>query len=234
MGKKEKLIIPKHIGFIMDGNRRWGRNKGLGSPIAGTAKGANTLEKVVEMSVKKGMKHITVFAFSKENWRRDKKEVDYLMGLLINAVPGLTKKLSQNGIKVNLVGRISDFPPDAQKVLTDAIEKTKNNNKATLNLAASYGGRQEIVDSAKKIIEDGIKPSELTEEVFEKYIYEAGQPDLDLIIRTGGMQRLSGFMMWQSTYSELYFTEILWPDFNEKELEKAILFYNNSQRNFGK
>jgi len=228
------LDLPRHIGFIMDGNRRWGKKHGLKNAITGTAEGVETLARITEETAKMGIGHITVFAFSHENWKRSQEEVDYLMGLFAKAVTKFAQRVKESGIRVKFVGRTSDFSDEVQETIRRAEESTKECKIATLNIAASYGGRAEIVDATKKIIESGLDTDLITEEIFSNYIYEHGQPDLDLIVRTGGTPRLSGFMLWQSSYSEIYFTDVLWPDFDKKELDKALKYYAKIKRNFGK
>lgn len=230
---KSKDILPGHIGLILDGNRRWGRLHGLLDGISGTAEGVENTNRIVEAIAKKGIRHISVFAFSTENWRRKAEEVDYLMKLFRNVVLRFSKRAKEGNIQIRYVGRLGDFPADVQKEIDKAVENTKDCDGAILNVAASYGGHAEIVDATKAMIEAGLKPEEVTEESFANYLYEKDQPDLDLVIRTGGVNRISGFMLWQSAYAEMYFTDVLWPDFNEAELEKALKFFADTKRNFG-
>lgn len=231
----KKEILPVHIGFIMDGNRRWGKMHSLTrNPIEGTKAGRDVLYRLVELCGKKGIKHITAYAFSTENWRRSEVEVNYLMNLLRDSIAGLVNEAKEKSIRLKFVGRLTDFPEDVQKSIAEAESQTERGGNLTLNLAVSYGGKAEVVDAAKRMVAEGFKPEEITEEKFDEYVYESGQPDLDLIIRTGGVKRLSGFMLWQSTYSEFYFTDTLWPEFNEVELEKALEYFAQVKRNFGK
>lgn len=233
MSENSRNEIPSHIGFIMDGNRRWAKKNGL-STLEGYQAGADALERVLKACIERGVKFVTVYAFSTENWRRPEDEKSVLMTLFKKGIGLRLGDLVKLGIKVNFVGRMLDFPEDVQKSFTDVAEKTKNNHKLTLNVAVSYGGRAEIVDAVKKIMEKGTKPEEVTEDLISENIYEAGQPDPELIVRGSGESRLSGFLLWQSSYSELYFTNTLWPDFNEVELDKALDYYINVKRNFGK
>lgn len=222
----------QHLAIIMDGNRRWAKEKGL-PPLEGHRRGYNKLKQVGEWCLARGIKFFTVYAFSTENWNRTKKEVNYLMRLL---EIGLTKELSffmERGIRIRVIGRRQELPERLQKAIIKAEEATENNNKGTLNLAINYGGRPEIVEAVKKIIKKKINPSKITDKLISENIWTAGQPDPDLIIRTSGEQRLSGFLTWQSVYSELYFVKCHWPAFSEKDLDKAIDDYNNRHRRFG-
>lgn len=231
--KEGNLIIPKHLGFILDGNRRWAKKKGLPT-LEGHRRGMRRVEELIENCIKRGIKHVTVFAFSTENWQRPEEEVAYLMDLFRLMFEKTTKKLQKQGVRFVIAGRIEDFPTDLQKSMKRTMEETRDNDVLTFNMAASYGGRVEIVDVTKKMIRDGLKPEEVTEEKFSKYIYEAGQPDPDMIVRTSGEQRTSGFMLWQAAYSEFYFPKVAWPDFDARELDKVIEEYNKRERRFGK
>lgn len=230
----ENINIPKHIGFVMDGNRRWGKKHKLAKAISGTASGVKALEKAVEASVKRGIKYITVWVLSTENWKRDKDEINYLMDLTREVAPKLAEKYKDSNIRLKFIGEIETYPKDIQKIIKKAEKDTKDGKVAVLNMAASYGGRSEIVSAVKKILKNKIAPEKITEKEFARFIYEKGQPDIDLVVRTGGMIRTSGFMMWQAAYAEYYFTNILWPDFNIKELDKALDYYKSTKRNFGK
>lgn len=225
-------VLPKHIGFIMDGNRRWAKERGL-VPTEGHNVGAENMMTTVKNCRSLGIKYVTVYAFSTENWNRSKREIDFLMKLFKKKILGRVSELNELGVKVNVIGRVSDWPAGIQKQIFESMEITKGNNKLIFNIAMSYGGRAEIIDAVKRIIEDDLKPGELTEEKFADYIYESGQPDPELIIRTSGEKRLSGFMLWQSSYSELFFSDKYWPDFDMKELEKAINWFSDVKRNFG-
>jgi undecaprenyl diphosphate synthase len=217
----------------MDGNRRWAREKGL-PELEGHRRGLyDALIPILKACREREIKYITIWAFSTENWKRSKKEIGYLMKLFEALFRDKLAEMKKEGVKINVIGRLTDFPERIQQLAKKAVEETRNNQEATLNIAMSYGGHAEIVDATKKIITDGIKPEDVTEEIFSKYIYEAGQPNLDLIIRTSGEYRLSGFLLWQSDYSELYFSQVKWPDFDEKELDKALDFYVNRDRRFG-
>lgn len=229
--------IPNHIAIILDGNRRWAVKRKL-PKLQGHTQGANNLEKIATYCNKIGVKYLTVYAFSTENWNREKEEVDYLMKLLEKYIRDFDKKFKDSTARIRLAGEISRLPKDLQDSIRDIEEKTKNNTGITLNLCINYGGREEIVN-ATKIIAEKVKNgemevSDITEETVSKLLRTGDAPDPDLFIRPGGEIRLSGFLLWQSSYSELYFAKPLWPDFNEAELDKAIDEFNRRKRNFGK
>jgi len=217
----------------MDGNRHWAKenNKSLED---GYRAGADALFSVLDGCIEVGVRFATIYAFSTENWRRPKEQKGLLMRLFEESFTERLGDFTKRGINLNYVGRLEDFPLPVRAVFKKSEEATKKGDNLILNVAVSYGGRAEIVDATKKIIRENLKPEEVTEERFAKYIYESGQPDPELIIRTSGEKRLSGFMLWQSSYSELYFTDKNWPDFNGKELKKALEYYKNIKRNFGK
>ncbi len=221
--------LPKHVGIIMDGNRRWAKKRKL--PIVfGHKKGLEALENIIEPLAQKGIKYVTFYAFSTENWHREEKEVADLMSLMAEALVAKTKILHEKGARVTVIGRKFDLPESIREGF-DELEKITSKNKViNVAFAISYGGRNEIIDAVKKIGE----VSKLDEKSISANLYVPDFPEPELIIRTGGEQRLSGFLLWQSTYSELYFSNTLWPDFNELELEKALEFFANQKRNFGK
>lgn len=233
-GKRTEEKIPLHIGFIMDGNRRWARAKGLPTLEGHRAGLNNGVYKVLDGCLARGVKYVTLFAFSTENWDRSKEEIGYLVKLFRKMINDKLDELHQKNVRLNFIGHLGDWPKTMQEDMQRAIEKTAINTAMTVNVALSYGGRPEIVDATKRIIEDGLKPEEITVEKFSEYIYEAGQPDPDIIVRTSGEKRISGFMLWQAAYAELYFTDIHWPDFNEAEVDKVIAEYNHRERRFGK
>lgn len=228
--------LPTHIAIIMDGNRRWAKSKG--KPVGfGHKEGAKTLENIVRYANKIGLKYITVYAFSTENWKRAEDEVNGLMLLLQSYLADYSKRADSENIRINVLGDITKFTNGMQKSILECIERTKNNTGITFNIALNYGGRDEIKEAVKKIVRDvkanKIKEDEITEELINQYLYTKDIPDPDLIIRTSGEKRLSGFLAWQSTYSELYFIQKNWPDFTEKDLDKAIEEYNKRTRKFG-
>jgi undecaprenyl diphosphate synthase len=224
--------MPKHIAMIMDGNGRWATQRGL-ERCDGHRAGAQNISTMTEACIKAGVKYLTLYAFSTENWKRPAFEVTYLMNLIPEFCKDKLPEMMERGIQLRTIGRTDDLPFFAKNALLDAIEKTKNNDKFVLTIALSYGGRAEIVDAVNKIIAEG-KVEKLTEQDFAKYLYAPDIPDPDLMIRAGGEQRLSGFLLWQTSYSELYFADAMWPDFNEEELEKAIDEFNSRKRRFGK
>lgn len=216
--------IPHHIAIIMDGNRRWAKKRGLPASL-GHKKGYENFKKIAEACYKMGVKILTVYAFSTENWKRSKTEVSFLMNLFENVLKNELNFFRDKKIKFNAIGQIKRLPDKLQKLVSEVMNETKNNKGGVLNLAMSYGGRAEILDAVKKSIKE--------KKSFEDCLYTAGQPDPDLLIRTGGEMRLSGFLPWQSVYSELYFSEKMWPDFGEKDLMSAIKEFQNRKRKFG-
>jgi|SRR3989344_614662 len=216
----------------MDGNRRWARRNRL-QLLLGHENGVKRIEPVVEYAAKKGIQYLTFWAFSTENWKRSEEEVSVLLDVFRKALSGsMMDRLKENGVRVQVVGDIISFPDDIQKKVFSIVDGTKDNTKITANFALNYGGRDEILRAVNSLIEDNVR--EVTEDLFSRYLYTKGQPDPDLIIRTGGEQRLSGFLPWQSIYSELYFTRTLWPDFSAKEFAEALGEYKQRERRFGK
>lgn len=227
-----KIFLPKHVAMIMDGNRRWARNKKL--PLFfGHRSGFNRIEPLVVHAESLGITYLTFWAFSTENWNREKKEVNALMNLFRRMFSGsLVAKLKKNNVRVKTLGDITAFPKDIEKDIQEVVTDTKNNTGITVNFALNYGGRAEILRAVKAIAKN--QPKEITEETITNSLYTVGQPNPDLIIRTGGEQRLSGYLPWQSIYSELYFTNTYWPDFDEKKFNEAIIDYISRERRFGK
>lgn len=228
--------LPKHIGIIMDGNRRWAQAKGL-STKEGHKAGAKNLENIAQICNEIGIEYLTVFAFSTENWKRSKEEVSALMLILKAYLDSFSRRVHNDNIRVKVIGDISGLSSDLQKSINNAIEKTKDNTGLTLNVAFNYGGRPEIIYATKKIAEK-VKNGELNvedidEELFTSNLYTAGQPDPDLIIRTSNELRTSGFLLWEIAYSELYFTPVHWPDFDREQLLIAIDEYKKRNRRFG-
>jgi len=224
----------KHLAFIMDGNRRWAKEKGLPT-LVGHAKGYQRVEPLVTYAQKLGIKHVTFWAFSTENWKRDEKEVTYLMNLFRDMFrSNLLKKLVKNGGRIVVLGEIDPFPQDIKENIKKIVEESKTNTDIIINIGLNYGGRAEILHAMKRIMQDKKNIEDLTEDMFSKYLYTHDQPDPDLIIRTGGQYRLSGFLPWQGIYSELYFPDVYWPDFTEKELDKALEEFFRRERRFGK
>ncbi len=231
------MTTPKHIAIIMDGNRRWAKKHKL-EIIKGHEYAANNvLEKIIEHAAKIGIKYITFWAFSTENWQRSKPEVEGLLNILRRSLKEKLKTFIKNGVKLNVIGDITKFPKDICHGIEDAIEKTKNGKNITVVLAVNYGGRDELLRAIEKyqsIKVSGYQGIKLTIKEFSQYLDTKDIPDPELIIRTGGEQRLSGFLLWQIEYSELYFTDKLWPDFKEKDLDIAIKEFSSRQRRFGR
>jgi len=231
---QEKL--PRHIAIIMDGNGRWAKKKAL-SRISGHIKGVNAVREVVTACRELGIKVLTLYAFSIENWKRPAEEVNALMGLLKEYLQKECEEMVQNNIRLNAIGRIADLPLDVQATLQDTRKKTEHCDGMILNLALSYGGRSEILHAVQGIISDfqkgKVKPEEITVQRFSQYLWTRGLPDPDLLIRTSGEFRISNFLLWQIAYTELYVTDTLWPDFDRKELSKAIADYQSRERRFG-
>ena len=228
--------MPKHIAIIMDGNRRWAREKGLDIK-QGHKQGAKTLEEIVRYANKIGLKYITVYAFSTENWKRTKEEVGALMLLLQTYLDDYSKRADTENIKVKILGDISALSEGMQKSIAKCMKRTKNNTGITFNIALNYGGRDEIIKAtkkiAKKVKENELQIEDITEETISNALYTEGQPDPDLLIRTSGELRTSGFLPWQIVYSEFLFIDKNWPDFNEADLDYAIEVYKNRNRKFG-
>ena len=229
----DKNKLPKHIAITMDGNGRWAKTKGK-LRIFGHKNGVKSVRDTVEGAAEIGIEFLTLYAFSSENWNRPEKEVNALMTLLVSAINKETKTLMNNNIRLCTIGDINKLPSKAQKELQEAITKTKDNTRMTLVLALSYSGRGEIINAVQNIIKDGKKPEEINEDTFQQYLTTKSVPDPELLIRTSGEYRISNFLLWQIAYSELYFTDTLWPDFRRAYLYKAILNYQNRERRFGK
>lgn len=229
----EQKIIPKHIGIIMDGNRRWAKQRGLPT-IEGHRVGYENFKKIAQRCYDLGVRYFTVFAFSTENWNRSEDEVSYLMKLLEGCLEKEREFFVKNNIKLKIIGQVWRLPENLQKLALEVMGETKDNAGGNLNLAISYGGRAEIVEAVKKIVEEKIPAEKIDEKMISEHIYTAGQPDPDLIIRTSGEQRVSGFLTWQAVYSEIYFSPKMWPEFSEQDLENAIEDFSNRQRRFGK
>jgi len=221
--------IPKHVALIMDGNRRWAREKRL-PDLEGHRKGEERIEPIVDTAIEMGITHLTFWAFSTENWKRSKTEVSFLMRLYRENLHKKVDSFHKKNVRVIVIGNLSMFPKDIYRLTQEWMEKTKNNTTITVNIALSYGGKDEIIRAINK----WHKKLEITKEEFEKYLDTAGQPDPDLLIRTGGEKRLSGFLLWQLEYAELYFTDTYWPDFTPERFRKAIEEYQKRQRRFGK
>lgn len=240
MSLRDKINIatlPKHIAIIMDGNGRWAKKKGA-LRIFGHKNAIQSVKNVSEAAAELGIEYITLYAFSTENWSRPKEEVNALMELLIRTIGIETKTLNKNNIKLNMIGNMEDLPKSCQKELLTAIEDTKKNTRLTLTLALSYSGRWEIIEAAKNIaqqVKNGIlEISNINEEIFSSFLATYPIPDPELMIRTSGELRLSNYLLWQLAYTELYVTDVLWPDFNKENFYEAIIDYQKRERRFGK
>ncbi|HKM02104.1 MAG TPA: isoprenyl transferase [Sedimentibacter sp.] len=236
MLKEHSEKIPEHIAVIMDGNRRWAKKKNLPTKL-GHREGALRVTDLVRNCADIGVKYLSVYAFSTENWNRDKKEIDYLMTLLMEFVIKELNNLHKNDVKITMMGNIDDLPEKTRKEVQRSVELTKNNKTLHLNIALSYGSRNEIIRAVKNIINDyennEINIEEINEESFNKYLFTNDMPDPDLLIRTSGEVRLSNFLLYQLAYTEFYFTDVLWPDFNKEELLKSIESYQQRKRRYG-
>ena len=228
--------LPTHIGIIMDGNGRWAKKRGL-PRSAGHSAGADALKKIVTECNNMGIKYITVYAFSTENWKRPKEEVDYLMNLLLSYLRDAEKTLAGENVVIRAIGSRKELSEEIQEQIVKTEEFTKNNTGIIMNIAVNYGSREEITTAVKKIaqkaVEGGIKSDDITSEMISDNLYTKNQPDPDLIIRTSGEERISNFLLWQLAYSELWFTNKLWPDFNKSDLLEAIYDFQNRGRRFG-
>lgn len=233
----ESNKVPAHIAIILDGNRRWAKKRGMPT-LQGHTEGADNLERIARYCSKLGVKYLTVYAFSTENWKRTEDEVKYLMNLMAEYIGSFEVRFKDSNAVIRLVGNIDRLPKKLQNSIIKIEEKTKNNTGLILNLCINYGGREEIVNATKviadKVASGDLKLDDINEDMFPNYLRTGNIPDPDLFIRAGGEKRLSGFLLWQSSYSELYFSDVLWPDFNENELDKAINEFNSRKRNFGK
>jgi undecaprenyl diphosphate synthase len=229
--------VPKHVAIIMDGNGRWAKGKGM-SRVFGHKNALTAVRESVETAAQIGIKAITLYAFSTENWKRPKLEVDALMSLLINSLKKELPTFHDNGVVVNAIGSIENLPKKAQKALNDVVHQTKNNTKIILTLALSYGSREEIVNAikniSKKVVNKELSLKEIDEKTINNHLYTFNLPEVDLMIRTSGEHRISNFLLWQMAYAELYFTDILWPDFRKEHFYDAIIDYQNRERRFGK
>jgi undecaprenyl diphosphate synthase len=223
---------PRHIAIIMDGNRRWAAARGLPS-IAGHVQGVEAIRPIVRAAPDRGIEFLSLYVFSQENWRRTDEEVAGLFGLIDGAVRQHTDELVEQGVRVRVIGRLHEAPVDVQRSIREAEERTRGGTRMGLNIAFNYSGRSEVIDAVRALIAAGVPTSEVDEQRVGEHLYTAGQPDPDLIIRTGGEQRTSNFLLWQGAYAELVFTDRLWPDFREADLDAAIEEFARRQRRYG-
>jgi len=229
--------LPKHIAIIMDGNGRWAKKRGFARTF-GHENGAKAVREIVEGCAKLGVKNLTLYAFSTENWKRPKFEIQTLMRLLISSLKKEIKTLQDNNIKLNTIGNLDNLPSKVHKELLDVMDKTKQNTRMTLTIALSYGSREELVSVFKelafKVKNNIISIENIDDSIINEHLYTRNLPDVDLLIRTSGEQRISNFLLWQIAYAELYFTNTLWPDFTKEDLNHAIIEYQKRERRFGK
>ena len=229
--------IPKHIAVIMDGNGRWAKKKGK-NRLFGHQNGVKALKKLIEESARLNISYLTLFAFSTENWKRPKKEISTIMRLIVLVLKKELKTVMDNKIKLETIGDLEKLPENVKSNLIKTVNKTKNNNKLTLTVAINYGGKEDISNAFKLLLEkvknNIISPKKIDELIINNHLYTRNLPDVDLLIRTSGEQRISNFLLWKIAYAELYFSNVLWPDFNEKCLHDAIISYQNRERRFGK
>ncbi len=224
--------IPAHVAIIMDGNGRWALRRGL-PRLAGHRAGTENIRRVIECFARHGVKYLTLYAFSTENWSRPEEEVQGLMEILKEVLDREVENLHRQGARLLHIGNLEVLDPDLQAAVRRAIHLTRANDRITVAVAFNYGGRAEILEAVRRIIAAGVRPEEVTEELFARYLHTAGLPDPDLIIRTAGEQRLSNFLIWQAAYAEYYFTPVLWPDFDEAEVARALEAYARRERRFG-
>jgi undecaprenyl diphosphate synthase len=225
--------LPRHIAIVMDGNRRWARLHGL-SEAEGHSAGVDAIRPIVEHCADLGIEALSIYAFSRENWSRDESEVHTLFALLEAAIRRETPDLVRQGVRVRILGRLEELPDQTRASIADALSATAGGHRMTLNVAFNYSGRSEIVDAVHRAIADGLRPDEIDEEQISTHLYTADGPDLDLLIRTGGEQRISNFLIWQAAYAELYFSDVLWPDFAPTTLDAALAEFARRTRRFGR
>ena len=229
----DKNLMPQHIAIVMDGNGRWAKKRFL-PRVAGHVRGVEAIRRTIEGWIVRNIPYLTVFAFSSENWKRPGEEVNFLMNLFLSSLEKETGKLHANDIRLKVVGDLSRFDAPLQKAIAAAEEKTSDNSKLTLTVCANYGGRWDILQAARRMSGEGLDVNDMTQERLSSFLALSYAPDPDLFIRTGGETRISNFLLWQLAYSELYFTETFWPDFDDGELEKAIMSFQSRERRFGK
>lgn len=225
--------VPAHVAIIMDGNGRWAQGRGM-PRLMGHRQGVENIRRILMAAADVGVKYLTIYAFSTENWNRPLDEVRGLMTLLEQGIQRETPELHKNNVRIRHIGRMKGLSKHLQKLIGDAVELTKNNERITLNVAFNYGGRAEIVDAVKRMIAEGVAVDDVSEELFTRYLYTADTPDPDLVIRTAGEMRLSNYLIWQSAYAEYYATAVYWPDFDKDELYRALVEYSQRERRFGK
>jgi undecaprenyl diphosphate synthase len=224
--------IPNHVAIIMDGNGRWAAQRGL-PRLAGHEAGTENIRRITFKAGELGVKYLTLWAFSTENWRRPQEEVQGIMKILAGAIESETEELHRQGAQLRHIGDLSALDPDLQEAVRGAIELTRNNDRLVLTLAFNYGGRQEIIHAVQRMIADDVRADQVDEPLIDRYLYTAGTPDTDLVIRTSGECRMSNFLLWQASFAELYFSPVFWPDFGPDELEAAVREFGKRERRFG-
>jgi len=224
--------LPVHIAIVPDGNGRWAAQRGL-PRLSGHQAGIENMRRLVQILNEYPIQFVTLYGFSTENWNRPEAEVTGLFRLVADFMDKTALEIHKQGVKLRHLGRLEELPKGLQKSINKAIEMTRNNSGMTLSIAFNYGARTEILDAVRRLITEGVSPQDIDEKRFESYLYTAGLPDVDLLIRTGDELRPSNFLIWQTTYSEYHFTKVLWPDFGKKDIEKALLSYSQRQRRFG-
>jgi undecaprenyl diphosphate synthase len=224
--------IPTHVAIIMDGNGRWAAQRGL-PRLAGHDAGTENIRRITFKAGELGIRYLTLWAFSTENWRRPREEVEGIMKILAKAIESETEELHRQGAQLRHIGDLAALEPELQQAVRDAIRLTRNNDRLVLTLAFNYGGRQEILQAIKAIVADGVAPGEIDEELVDHHLFTRGTPDPDLVIRTSGECRMSNFLLWQAAFAELYFSPVFWPDFGPAELEAAVRDFGRRERRFG-
>ena len=225
--------LPRHVAIVMDGNRRWARLHGL-SEAEGHSAGVDAIRPIVEHAADRGVEALSIYAFSRENWARSDDEVETLFALLEAAIRRETPDLIRQGVRVNILGRLHELPQTTRASIADALSATAGGRRMTLNVAFNYSGRSEIVDAVQRAMAEGLAPDQMTEDAVRARLYTAGVPELDLLIRTGGEQRISNFLIWQAAYAELYFCDVLWPDFEPATFDAALTEFARRTRRFGR
>ena len=229
---KKFTLLPNHIAIVPDGNGRWAERRGL-PRLSGHRAGADNMRRMVKYLNEYPIKYLTLYGFSTENWTRPEEEVRGLFQILEEFIDKCAQEIHERGVQLRHLGRLNELPQSLQLAINRAVELTKNNTRMILNVAFNYGGRAEILDAVRRLLADGVKPQNIDEELFSSYLYSAGLPNVDLLIRTGDETRLSNFLIWQTAYSEYHFTTVLWPDFGKKDINKALLSYSRRERRFG-
>jgi undecaprenyl diphosphate synthase len=224
--------IPRHVAIIMDGNGRWAAQRGL-PRLAGHDAGTENIRRITFKAGELGIRYLTLWAFSTENWRRPPEEVQGIMQILARAIEAETQELHRQGAQLRHIGDLGALDPELQQAVRDAIELTRSNDRLVLTLAFNYGGRQELIHAIQHLIADGMRPDQIDEALVDQYLYTAGTPDPDLVIRTSGEYRMSNFLLWQASFAELYFSPVLWPEFGPEELEAAVREFGKRERRFG-